>query len=881
MQSRDIREQFLRFFEAREHQRVPSSPLVPAGDPTLLFTNAGMNQFKDVFLGIETRPYRRATSCQKCMRAGGKHNDLENVGHTPRHHTFFEMLGNFSFGDYFKQEAIEWAWELVTEVFKIPPERIWVSVFETDDEAFTIWHRNVGLPEYRIARLGEKDNFWAMGDTGPSGPCTELHYDLGPDVGCGRPECAPGCDCGRFLEFWNLVFMQYNRQEDGTLVPLPNPSVDTGMGLERMASILQGVFDNYHTDLFMPIIEVIANEFQVNYPSGDPARDMAIRVMADHARAIAFVLSEGVFPSNEGRGYVMRKIIRRALRYGQVFERHEPYMYKFALFVIDFMRDVYPELEMGRELVRHACMAEEERFFRVLETGLAHLRDVFAAHTEDRVLPGREVFQLYDTYGVPVDLVEEIAREEGYQVDMEGFRAEMRAQQERARRAWKGEEVFEHMEVYRELSQRYSTRFLGYTHLQWEDARVLAILTPEKRSVRELRAGERGEVILDETVFYGESGGQVGDRGVMHTPHAQVEVVDTKIYFHKLTVHHVIVREGVLRVGDTVRMEVPRNRRWTTMQHHTATHLIHWALRERLGTHVKQTGSLVEPGRLRFDFTHFAPLSLQDIEELEYMVASKVYEDYPVEEKFMPIDEALRRGALAFFGEKYPDIVRVIQIADFSKELCGGTHVHHTGWVGPFIITREQSVGAGVRRIEALAGPYAVQYMQRQRDLITKALQIVKSSEKELIDRLHALLERNRQLQRELEQLRRKQLQGETTATIFRREEQTNGVRIVVRGYEDVPIEDLRAIADQLRSQERTIAILGGRTGQKAFLVVGVHRALADRLPAHEIIRPLAQMLGGGGGGRADFAQAGGRHPDKLIEVLQEALRTLMQRVRT
>jgi alanyl-tRNA synthetase len=879
MNSRDIREAFLQFFEARGHQRVPSSPLVPARDPTLLFTNAGMNQFKDVFLGVERRPYKRATTVQKCMRAGGKHNDLDNVGFTPRHHTFFEMLGNFSFGDYFKREAISWAWELVTDVFRLPTDRLWVTVYETDDEAFDLWHREVGVPTDRIVRLGKADNFWAMGETGPCGPCSEIHYDLGPEAGCGRPTCAPGCDCGRFLEFWNLVFMQYNCNERGELEPLPNPSIDTGMGLERIASILQGTFDNFHTDLFKPILGVIADELRVDYPTGDRAKDIALRVMADHARAIAFVLSEGVLPSNEGRGYVLRKIIRRALRFGQVFDRHEPYMYKFALFVVDFMKDVYPELEMGKDIVRNACYAEEERFFRVIETGLERLREVLDRHRADGVLPGEEVFRLYDTYGLPVDLAEEVAREAGLRVDLNGFERELREQQERARRAWKGEEALEGIAVYRELSQRYETRFHGYRHLRWEDARVLALLNGQKQSVRELREGERGEVILDETVFYGESGGQVGDVGVLHTPHAQVQVVDTKIYFHRLIVHHVVVREGVLRVGDSVSMEVPYARRWATMRHHTGTHLIHWALREYLGYHVKQAGSLVAPDRLRFDFTHFSALSPSDIQELERMVNRKVWDDYEVEEKFMPLEEALRRGALAFFGEKYPDIVRVIQIGDFSKELCGGTHVYHTGWIGPFVIVRESSVGAGLRRVEALAGEPAVQYLQTQRELVQKALQVVKSSEHELIDRLQELLERNRSLQKELDRLRRRQLEGETVATLFHADETVHGVHVIVRGYTDVPVEDLRVLADRARTRENTVAVLGSRVQDRAFLVVGVHKALTDRLPAHELVRSLAPLVGGGGGGRPDFAQAGGARPDRLEEALREALTLVRQRI--
>ena len=877
MNSREIREQFLAFFEARQHRRVPSSPLVPADDPTLLFTNAGMNQFKNVFLGVETRPYTRATSCQKCMRAGGKHNDLENVGHTPRHHTFFEMLGNFSFGDYFKKEAITWAWELVTEVYGLPPERIWISIYREDDESHEIWTRDVGVPAERVVRLGEEDNFWAMGETGPCGPCSELHYDLGPAAGCGKPDCAPGCECGRFLEFWNLVFMQYNRNEKGELEPLPHPSIDTGMGLERMASILQGSFDNYHTDLFLPIMEVVGDLLGVEYPTGE-ASDVAVRVIADHARAVAFLLAEGVLPSNDGRGYVLRKIIRRALRYGQFAGRREPYLYRVALFVVDMMKDIYPELEMGRDLIRNGCYAEEERFFRVIETGLNKLDVLMRDHAEARVIPGEEVFKLYDTFGLPLDLVEEIARERGFRIDMDGYHRRMREQQERARKAWKGEEAFEGVEVYRELSRKYEVTFHGYEHLKWEGARVLAILDEARNPVNELKAGERGEVILDETVFYGESGGQVGDIGVFHTEHATAQVEDTKIYFMKLIVHHVRVQEGVLRVGDEVSMEVPRERREATMRHHTGTHLLHAALREVLGLHVKQAGSLVAPDRLRFDFTHFSSVSRDELDAIERMVNAKIYENVPVQIEYMPLEDAIRAGALAFFGDKYGDVVRVIQVGDFSKELCGGTHVRFTGDIGPFMITRETSVAAGVRRIEAVCGAYAVNQFQRHRALLEEAAGLLKSPERELLQRITDLQERLRQLQKDYERLRRSKLDGESNL-LFQKDEEMNGLMIYVRAYQDVGMDDLRHLADRLRSGRPAIVLLGSRQADRVFLILAVHKTLTDRVRANELIRDIASLIGGGGGGRPDFAQAGGRRVEGLQEALERGRTRIRERV--
>ncbi len=879
MKSRDIRETFLSFFEKKGHKRVPSSPLIPAQDPTLLFTNAGMNQFKDVFLGLEKRSYTRAVSCQKCMRAGGKHNDLENVGFTPRHHTFFEMLGNFSFGDYFKREAIVWAWELITEVYKLSVDRLWVTIYEKDDEAWEIWVNDVGIADERVVRLGEKDNFWEMGDTGPCGPCSEIYYDFGESYGCGKETCGPGCECGRFLEFWNLVFMQYNRDAEGHLTPLPKPSIDTGMGIERIASILQGVYDNYHTDLFEPIIATICDRLQVEYRTSEPSH-RAVRVIADHARAVAFLLAEGILPSNEGRGYVLRKIIRRALRFGQKLGAQQPFLHQISLHVVDLMKDVYPELEMARELIRNGCYAEEERFYRVIETGLHKLHDLMHQHREDRHLPGEDVFRLYDSYGLPLDFIEEIAREESYTIDYKGYERALEEQRERARSAWKGEEEFEGKEVYRQLAQRFTVRFHGYDHLTWEDAEVVALLNEKNEEVQELNEGERGKVILNETVFYGESGGQVGDQGVFHSEHAHCLVYDTKIYFHTLIVHHVEVREGVLRVGDKVAMEVPKEQRWATMRHHTGTHLLHAALREILGVHVKQAGSLVAPDRLRFDFTHFRALSREELEALEQRVNAQIMENKPVEIMFMNIDEALESGALAFFGDKYPDRVRVIQVGDFSKELCGGTHVRQTGDIGLFLIVKEGSIASGVRRIEAVCGEKALEYLQKRRRILLESSEILQVSEQDLPQKIELLQERTRELEKMYRDLRIRYLRA-GGGTVWSREEEFNGYRVVEKLFEDVEMEELRSLADTYRSQPGTIVVLGAKSGKKAFLVVGIHPELKKLVNAGDMIRQLAPRIGGGGGGRPDFAQAGGSKPEHLVETLEYAYSLLKDKMMT
>lgn len=879
MNSYEIRETFLKFFEVRGHRRVSSSPLVPAQDPTLLFTNAGMNQFKNVFLGLESRPYKRATTCQKCMRAGGKHNDLDNVGLTPRHHTFFEMLGNFSFGDYFKEQAILWAWELVTGAFAIPNERLWVTVFKDDDEAFQIWDRSVGLSEDRIIRLGEKDNFWAMGDTGPCGPCSEIYYDIGPETGCGRANCIPGCECGRFLEFWNLVFMQYNRDPEGRLEPLPHPSIDTGMGLERITAILQGVYDNFHTDLFIPLIEVICQELGAEYPTGETT-DIAIRVIADHARAIAFLLSEGVLPSNEGRGYVLRKIIRRALRYGKFAGRHEPYLFKVALYGIDVMKNVYPELDMGRELVRSGCYAEEQRFFRVIETGLMKLEELMEHHLDSKILPGGEVFRLYDTFGLPWDMVEEIAHERGFALDRAGFDSEMMMQRERARRSWKGGDAVAGQEIYEDLSRRYTVQFHGYDHLRWEGAHVLALLNENKKPVPSLEIGQRGEMILDHTVFYGESGGQVGDQGIIRSARATAHVLDTRIYFHNIIVHHIEVRDGVIVEGDEVSMEVPAERRWATMRHHTGTHLLHAALREVLGLHVKQAGSLVAPDRLRFDFTHFHALHRSEIEEIERRVNAKIMENAPVQVHSMSLDDALDSGALAFFGDKYGERVRVIEVAEFSKELCGGTHVRYTGDIGLFQIVKESSVAAGVRRIEALCGDRAVAALQAMRSTVNDAARILKTSEGDLVRRLEETLRGYRELQKTYANLRRTRL-GETQNELFTVHLDLSVCTLVARVFEDMPMEDLRTLADNLRNSGKTIAVLGSRRDGKALLIIAVPQSLTRCVPADELVRHVVPLIGGGGGGRPDFAQAGGNRPDSLVDAVREAVKEVQTRLAT
>ncbi|MDD3582331.1 MAG: alanine--tRNA ligase, partial [Desulfobacca sp.] len=713
MTGQEIREKFLAYFESQGHTRVPSSPLIPADDPTLLFTNAGMVQFKRVFLGEESRSYRRAASSQKCVRAGGKHNDLENVGKTARHHTFFEMLGNFSFGDYFKEGAIEMAWELLTQHFHLPPDQLWATVYYQDEEAADLWHRLIGLPRDRIVPLGDKDNFWAMGDTGPCGPCSEVIIDQGEAMACG-PDCGIGrCDCDRYLEIWNLVFMQFNRDETGQLTPLPKPSIDTGMGLERLSAVIQGVQSNFDTDLIRPIIARIEDLAGLPYGQ-DKARSVAFRVIADHCRAITFLIADGVLPSNEGRGYVLRRILRRAVRFGRLLGFQEPFLAPVGHRVIDLMGPHYPELTTAQPFIDQVVNNEEERFAETLDHGLKLLTENLEAVQAQgaAVLPGEVIFKLYDTYGFPLDLVMDVVQEQGVELDLDGFQAHMKRQREASRQAWKGGLPEEIPPIYRELAQLPATQFVGYGQLAAESP-IVAIIRGES-TVKEAQAGDQVEIVTAATPFYGESGGQVGDTGLITAPGLKITVTNTQKLPNDLFLHQGRIEAGQVRVGEPVYLEVDAARRQQIARHHTATHILHAVLRRRLGEHVKQAGSLVTPERFRFDFTHFSGLSPEDLAQIEFDLNQQVQEDLPVSVSLVPMAEALISGVMALFEEKYGDTVRLVAIPELSQELCGGTHVTRTGEVGLIKLVAESSVAAGIRRIEAVTGMRAYDLIRRE-----------------------------------------------------------------------------------------------------------------------------------------------------------------------
>ena len=867
MRANEVRETFLSFFEGKGHTRVPSSSLVPHNDPTLLFTNAGMVQFKDVFLGLDKRPYTRATSCQKCVRAGGKHNDLENVGFTARHHTFFEMLGNFSFGDYFKREAIAFAWELLTEVYKLPKDRLWVTIFQDDDEAFDIWSREVGFPEERIVRMGEKDNFWAMGDTGPCGPCSEIIIDQGEDMACG-PHCNIYCDCDRFLELWNLVFMQYNRDKEGNLTPLPKPSIDTGMGLERLAAVLQGVRSNFDTDLFRPLISFIEDLSGVSYGSSETT-DVSIRVIADHARATTFLIADGVLPSNEGRGYVLRRILRRAARYGLILGLKEPFLYRVTDQVVEMMKGVYPEVLEARELVAKITRMEEERFSSTLEYGLRVLEEIVeeVKAKGEKVLPGKALFKLYDTYGFPLDLAQDVAREEGLEVDLEGFDREMERQREQARASWTGE-IQEVSPVYSELEKtRGPILFTGYETME-DRGRITAIIR-DGQLVDALEEGEEGEVILDRTPFYGEAGGQVGDRGYLEGLEGRFRVEDTQKPLPNLYVHLGRVEKGTLKVGDEVLARVEKEDRLNTMAHHTATHLLHWALRQVLGDHVKQAGSLVAPRRLRFDFTHFAPLSPQELRKVEDLVNQRIWEDHPVETLVTDLDRAIEMGAMALFDEKYGDKVRLVMVGDFSKELCAGTHVRRTGNIGMFKIIHEGGVAAGIRRIEALARGALLEHIRQEDATIRSIGELLKAKPGEELPRVERLLAQVKELEKEISRLKDR-LASQATGDILSDVREIAGVKVLAVRMDGTDVEALRAMADRLRQKLGTAALLLASASQgKVTLLCALTKDIAGkRLHAGELVKAVAKVVGGGGGGRPDMAQAGGKDTGKVEEAM-------------
>lgn len=869
MTSNEIRTLFIDFFRAKGHEMVRSSSLIPGNDPSLLFTNAGMVQFKSVFLGEDIRPYARAVSSQKCMRAGGKHNDLENVGYTARHHTFFEMLGNFSFGDYFKRDAILFAWELLTEQYRLPKERLWASVFEEDDEAALLWETLTDISPGQIVRLGAKDNFWQMGDTGPCGPCSEIIIDQGPEIGCGRPDCAVGCDCDRYLEIWNLVFMQYDRDKSGALTPLPKPSIDTGMGLERLSAVIQGKHNNFNTDIFSPIIAAICSHAKKPYGS-DKRTDTAIRVIADHIRSITFLLAEGLVPSNEGRGYVLRRIIRRASRYSKSLDIGEPVLYRLCSAVADSLGTVFPELLDEQPRVEKMLRLEEERFSKTLEQGLIMLNDIISGllGAGDRIVPGDALFRLYDTFGFPLDIAKDVAGEHDLQIDEAGFHREMDLQKEKARASWSAEEVAT-APVYRELFRQYPpTLFIGYETEQ-TDATVLALLKDGK-TVHELVAGDSGEILLDRTPFYAESGGQIGDCGELIGAHLKATVTDTKKPVEGMHVHKIILHTGALKTGEAVRCAVDMSKRSATMRNHTATHLLHTVLRKLLGDHVKQAGSAVSPERLRFDFTHFDSLSRETLEAIEDEVNEAILSNVQVNTTVMETDKAIASGVTALFGEKYGDRVRVVNVGSVSAELCGGIHVSATGDIGLFKILSEGSVASGIRRIEGVTGREAVAVIRSGEQELRKIAELLKTSEQPS-EKVKKLLGDLKELERTLEKFKGRSA-AERSAQIVETAREINGVRVVSHRADGLDARDLRELSDKVRDALGSgVILLASVKDDQAAMVTMVTKDLVGRYNAGDLLKRVAAAAGGRGGGKPDTAQGG----TKEIAMLDKAIDSL------
>ncbi len=851
MTSAQLRDAFLAFFRERGHEVVPSSPLVPANDPTLLFTNAGMVPFKEVFLGREQRGYSRAASSQRCVRAGGKHNDLENVGYTARHHTFFEMLGNFSFGDYFKRDAIHYAWTFLTEVVGLPPESLWATVYEDDDEAAQIWLEEIGIDPARFRRIGAHDNFWSMGDTGPCGPCSEIFYDHGPEVP-GGPPGSEDEEGDRYIEVWNLVFMQYDRDAEGTLHPLPSPSIDTGMGLERLAAVMQGVHDNFETDLFVPLIDAAGEIAGVA-----DRRNASLKVIADHIRACAFLIVDGVLPSTDGRGYVLRRIIRRAVRHGYQLGIDEPFFYRLVAPLEGIMGEAFPELGERRAFVEKLLHQEERRFRETLEDGL-NLLDDYLARTDSGTIDGEMVFKLYDTHGFPVDLTADIARERGLAVDYEGYETRMAEQRERARAASRFGGPRE------EIVDAGQSRFTGYETL--EDTGSVIGLYQDGRSVQRLEAGDEGMVVLDRTPFYAEAGGQVGDRGEILANGLRFRVEDT-VMQGEAHGHLGRLESGSLAVGDQVSARVDRGTREATVRNHSATHLLHAALREVLGEHVQQKGSLVAPDRLRFDFAHYEALSREQLAAIERRVNDEILVNHPVEAEHMGFDEAVQAGAMALFGEKYGDTVRVISLGDYSRELCGGTHAARTGDIGLFKIVVETGVAGGVRRIEAVTGEQALAWVQDTDELLQRLAETLRVSPDNLAMKVDQLNERVREQDKEIERLEQK-LATQAGRSLLDEAREVAGVRCLATRVEGGG-KGLRETLDQLKNQLGSgVIVLAAAEANKVQLVAGVTKDLTDRLSAGDLVNHVASQVGGRGGGRPDFAQAGGKDPSAVPEAL-------------
>jgi len=880
MKSSEVREKFLSYFEAKGHKRLPSSSLIPKSDPTLMFTNAGMNQFKNIFLGLEESKHSRATTCQKCCRVSGKHNDFEMVGKTPRHHTFFEMLGNFSFGDYFKKEAIEFAYELIVKEYGFPLDSLYFTVFKDDDEAYDLWKNHIGIPENRIYRYDEKENFWAMGETGPCGPCSEIHYDFDGDLAKKYPDAHPASETDRFIELWNLVFMQFNKTEDGKTVPLAAPSVDTGAGLERIATVLQGRKSNYHSDLFMPIIKYLADKCKVEY---EAATDIgtALQVMADHVRAATFLIGDGLLPSNEGRGYVLRRIIRRGIRFARKLDMEKPFLYEATGFVISMMKDQYPELTQSRDFIARVTQAEEERFNSTISFGMGYFTDLTesASMKKTKKIPGKEIFKLYDTYGLPIDFTRDLAEEAGFELDEAGFQQEMEKQRLRARQAWKGSGAEKVEELYVKLAAKHPTEFRGYDELETDSCKVLALIKDGKK-VDSLEGGDKGEMLLDRTPFYGESGGQVGDTGILKAVDFSASVKDAVRSVPEIIIHRVEILKGKIKKGEHLTAVVDAERRANIMRNHTVTHLLHAALREELGTHVKQSGSLVAPDRVRFDFTHFNPVGARELRRIEDSVNEKILKNIKVEPKLIEFDRAVRDGAIALFDEKYGEEVRMIKIDNVSKELCGGTHVSRTGDIGLFKILSESSVAAGIRRIEGLTGWGALKNLRENLDLIDESAKTAKTTHDELPTAIEKLMEKNKQLEKENKNLKLKLADGASAEKETEEEKKIGGVNVVIKRLDHLDAAGLREYSDRLKNRLKScIIVLGAKNGGKALLTTSVSGDLTGKIDAVSLIRSISGAVGGGGGGRPDMAQAGGKKPEKLDEALSHAEKILKNKL--
>jgi len=864
----------LEFFQSKDHRILPSASLIPHGDPTLLLTVAGMVPFKRYFLGLEKPVSPRIATSQKCIRTG----DIDSVGKTDRHATFFEMLGNFSFGDYFKKEVIPWAWEFVTQHLELPPDRLWVSIYLDDDEAFEIWHNVVGLPAERIIRLGKEDNFWETG-SGPCGPCSEIHLDRGPEFGCGEPTCRPGCDCERFLEFWNLVFIQFHQDGD-TYTPLKDKSIDTGMGLERVAALLQGKTSIFEVDHIKPIVDAVGAHAGVSYGAG-PETDMSLRVIVDHLRAVTFLVADGVLPSNEGRGYVLRRLLRRAVRHARLLHIAGPFAERVVDLVVEQMKGAYPELVERQEYVKNVVRLEEERFSATLEQGLRLLQELVeeARKSGATVISGADAFQLYDTFGFPIDLTREILAQDGLTVDEAGFKAAMEAQRERARKSRTAHGYLDsRLDAYKELAGAVTTEFVGYECFDAK-AKVVGLIV-DGHSVDSAKQGEQVAVVLDRTPFYAEGGGQVGDQGLITTDTGVVRVEDVRKPVEGLVSHLGVVEQGYVSVGSPAQASIADELRRETARHHTATHLLHKALKDILGEHVNQAGSYVGPQRLRFDFTHFQAVTAEELRKIEQEVNRQILRNLPVVPAITDLETAKEKGAVALFGEKYGDEVRMIQVGDYSLELCGGTHVQATGEIGVFKILSEGSVAAGVRRIEAVVGSEALAYIHAQEDVLQQLQAKLQSKAEQLPEQVERLLETNRALEKELAELKKQNLLGSLDALLSSAEKVGQASLVVAEVAAEDP-EELRELGDRIRDRLNPVAVLlGAKSGDKVLFVSMVSKPLAQAgVHAGNVVKKAAQICGGGGGGRPDMAQAGGRLPEKLAEALEESRQYLRQQL--